>query len=83
MLSDVSEVEDLKLIIYLHLAPDPHALARSGCCITLMEYVIVLPPFVTLLSSFGAGPCLWELVAAAMMSCFRWIAKIERRDVND
>lgn len=30
-----------------HLAPDPHALARSGCCITINSYVKCLPSFVT------------------------------------
>lgn len=31
----------------LHLAPEPHALARSGCWITVKSYLIVLPVLVT------------------------------------
>jgi hypothetical protein len=30
-----------------HLAPEPHALARSGCWITTNSYVSCLPSFVT------------------------------------
>lgn len=31
----------------LHFAPEPHALARSGCWITVKSYLMVLPDFVT------------------------------------
>jgi hypothetical protein len=41
----------------LHLAPDPHALARSGCWITDKQYVSFLPPFVarTIILSIFSG----------------------------
>ena len=32
---------------YKHLAPEPHALARSGCWMTDISYVKCLPSFVT------------------------------------
>ena len=50
-------IRDIK--VHLHLAPEPHALARAGCWITFSTYVYVLPSCVVrvnlALFSFSTG----------------------------